>query len=88
MLLFQGFLEGSIKDPDSVELLHHLFPPLAFLVDVCYELFGEDLVKDVVSPLPTRKAVNLLSQNLNAREQVIWKALGDYWRQPRCIWCI
>ena len=69
-----------------MQLLHHLFPPLAYLVDECYELFDEDLVKDVVAPLPTRKAVRMMSQGLGEREQVIWKALGDYWRQPRSNW--
>ncbi len=64
-------------------MLHHLFPPLAFLVDVSFEEFGDELVKDVVAPLPTRKSVKMLSECLNSREQVIWKALGDYWRQPR-----
>jgi len=63
-------LAGTIKDPDEVTLLHHLFPPLAFLVDVCYELFGDQLVKDVVAPLLTRKASRLLRDNLNSREQV------------------
>ncbi len=49
-----AYLQGHIHNPDAEEMLHHLFPPLAFLVDVCFEEFGDELVKDVVAPLPTR----------------------------------
>ena len=47
------------------------------------DMFDEDLVKDVVSPLPTTKAVVMMSKSLSAREIVIWKALGDCWQTPR-----
>lgn len=83
--MFQAYLQGHLHDPEAGELLHHLFPPLAFLVDECYELFDEDLVKDVVSPLPTTKAVVMLSKSLSAREIVIWKALGDCWQTTRYV---
>ena len=40
-------MENYLQEPSADELLHHLFPPLAFLVDECYDLFGEDLVRMV-----------------------------------------
>ena len=79
-------MEGHLRNPNAKELLHHLFPPLAFLIDECFEAFSEDVVKEVSSPLLTRKAIKMLKQNLSEREQVIWKALGDYWIQPRSNW--
>ena len=42
-------MENYLQEPSADELLHHLFPPLAFLVDECYDLFGEDLVRMVAT---------------------------------------
>ena len=72
-----------MQSPSAAEMLHHLFPPLAFLVDECFDLFDEDLVRDVVFPLPTPKAVDLLERSLGEREAVIWRALGENWLNPK-----
>ena len=71
-----------MENPNAPEMLHHLFPPLAFLVDECFDVFDEDLVKDVLYPLPTPKAVDLLERCLGQREAVIWRALGENWLNP------
>ena len=78
-------MEGHISNPSAEEILRHLFPPLAFLVDECYSQFEEDLVREVATPLPTAKAVDMLSRCLEQRELIIWRALGDYWLIPRYI---
>lgn len=77
-----GRLEDFLENPNAAEMLHHLFPPLAFLVDECFELFDEDLVRDVVFPLTTPKAVDFLERCLGQREAVIWRALGENWLNP------
>ena len=82
MDFFQGRLEEFMENPNAPEMLHHLFPPLAFLVDECFDVFDEDLVKDVLYPLPTPKAVDLLERCLGQREAVIWRALGENWLNP------
>ena len=79
---FQGRLEEFLENPSAGEMVHHLFPPLAFIVDVCYDMFDEDLVKNVVNPLPTPKAVEFLNRNLGQREAYIWRALGENWLNP------
>lgn len=86
----QGRLDEFLEDPSSGEMLHHLFPPLAYLVDECFDLFDEDLVRDVVFPLPTPKAVHLLETSLGEREAVIWRALGQNWLNPKynAMYCI
>jgi hypothetical protein len=56
---------------------------LAFLVDECYDVFDEDLVREVVTPLPTVKAIEMLQRCLTQPELAIWRALGDYWLNPR-----
>ena len=71
-----------MENVTAAEMLHHLFPPLAFLVDECFDYFDEDLVRDVVYPLPTPKAVDLLERCLGQREAVIWRALGENWLNP------
>ena len=40
------------------------------------------LVRDVVYPLATPKAVDLLERCLGQREVVIWRALGENWLNP------
>ena len=81
-----AYLENYLQEPSADELLHHLFPPLAFLVDECYHLFGEDLVRDILSPLLTGAAVAMLDRLLGNKERVIWDALGDCWMKPRSAW--
>ena len=39
------------QDPSAGELLHHLFPPLAFLVDECYDLVGNSIDSASIGPL-------------------------------------
>ena len=34
--------------------MHHLFPPLAFLMDACLDLFDEDVQREVASPFMTQ----------------------------------
>jgi hypothetical protein len=51
----QARLDGFIDNPSAETILHHLFPSLAFIVDECYDLFDEDLVHDVVTPLLTAR---------------------------------
>ena len=34
--------------------VHHLFPPLAFLMDACLDLFDEDVQREVASPFMTQ----------------------------------
>ena len=38
--------------------VHHLLPPLAFLMDACLDLFDEDVQREVASPFITK--VNVL----------------------------
>ena len=58
-----AYLENYLQEPSADELLHHIFPPLAFLVDECYDLFGEDLVRDILNPLLTGAAVAMLDRD-------------------------
>ena len=48
-------------------------------------MFGVDLVRDIVSPLPTRRAIKMMNSCLGDREKGLWQALGDYWLHPRCV---
>ena len=79
----QARLDGYIDNPSADTILHHLFPSLAFIVDECYDLFDEDLVREVVTPLPTVKAIEMMQRCLTPAELAIWRALGDYWLNPR-----
>lgn len=82
----QGKLNGHISNPGAPELLLHLFPPMAILLDESHELFDVDLIRDISTPLPTRKGVDFMYDNLQDRELDIWKELGDYWLNPKSDW--
>jgi len=77
-----GRLNTHIRDPNAADLVHHLFPPLAFLMDACLDLFDEDVQREVASPFMTQPAITLLQNCLSSREIKIWEACGDYWRLP------
>ena len=53
-------MDGVLTNPSAIELLHHLFPPLAILLDESHEMFDVDLVKDISSPMMTKKAVDMV----------------------------
>eukprot|EP00092_Neocalanus_flemingeri_P030687 GFUD01033319.1.p1 GENE.GFUD01033319.1~~GFUD01033319.1.p1 ORF type:complete len:752 (-),score=216.18 GFUD01033319.1:74-2329(-) len=78
-----GRLHPEIRDPNAAELVHHLFPPLAFLMDACLDLFDEDVQREVATPFLTPAAIMLLKNCLASREVTIWDACGDYWKLPK-----
>jgi len=78
-----GRLHPDIRDPTAAELIHHLCPPLAFLVDACQDLFDEQVQTEVATPFLTQAAIQLLKSSLSTRELLIWEACGDYWKFPK-----
>ena len=70
ILVRQGRLNPEIESPSAAELVHHLFPPLAFLMDACLDLFAEDVQREVATPFLTPASLTLLSNCLSSREQV------------------
>ncbi|KAG7334804.1 hypothetical protein KOW79_001400 [Hemibagrus wyckioides] len=71
-------LKTDIADPNSEELLHHLFVPLALMVKTTG---GPDLAAGVSSPALTNGAISLLQQNLTQGERELWGSLGPNWTQ-------
>lgn len=82
---YQASLENELESPDASTILHHLFPPLALLVDESFELYGDEIVCDVVVPRLTHQAVDLLGRELDTRERDVWMALGTKWTEPRSV---
>ncbi|KAF5903263.1 epidermal growth factor receptor kinase substrate 8-like protein 1, partial [Clarias magur] len=71
-------LKADIEDPNSVELLHHLFIPLDLMVKTTG---GPVLAAGVSSPALTSGAISLLQQNLTQEERELWSSLGPNWTQ-------
>ncbi|KAM9457933.1 epidermal growth factor receptor kinase substrate 8-like protein 1a [Clarias gariepinus] len=71
-------LKADIVDPNSVELLHHLFVPLDLMVKTTG---GPGLAAGVSSPALTSGAIALLQQNLTQEERELWSSLGPNWTQ-------
>lgn len=72
-------LKGEGMEPDSVQLLHHLFVPLDMMVKTTG---SSALAASVSSPALTRGAISFLQQNLTPVEKQLWSSLGPNWNQP------
>ncbi|KAB5553762.1 hypothetical protein PHYPO_G00042380 [Pangasianodon hypophthalmus] len=71
-------LKTDIADPNSEELLHHLFVPLNLMVKTTG---GPELAASVSSPALTSGAISLLQKNLTREERELWSSLGPNWTQ-------
>jgi epidermal growth factor receptor kinase substrate 8 len=79
-------LKNHIHDPNAPELLHFLFTPLTVILDASQWGLGRNIAPQVLSPLLTRDAVELLRNCLTSKETDVWMALGDAWRTPPEDW--
>ncbi|KAG1967637.1 epidermal growth factor receptor kinase substrate 8-like protein 1a isoform X1 [Pimephales promelas] len=71
-------LKTKISEPNSEELLHHVFIPLHLMVKTT----GAPMAATVSSPALTSGAISLLQQNLNEQEKQLWMSLGPNWTLP------
>lgn len=80
-------LKNHIHDPNSPELIHFLFTPLAVIVDAARDFnYGPNLAVKVVAPLLTRDACELLDNCCTSKENDLWRSLGEPWIVPRDQW--
>ncbi|XP_037091670.1 epidermal growth factor receptor kinase substrate 8-like [Pollicipes pollicipes] len=80
-------LKAHIHDPNAPELVHFLFTPLALIVDASRDSnHGANLPVEVVAPLLTRDAIDLLVNCLTSKESELWHSLGEAWCRPRDQW--
>lgn len=80
----QAKLKAHIHDPNAPELVHFLFTPLALIVDASRDSnHGANLPAEVVAPLLTRDAIDLLVNCLTSKESELWHSLGEAWCRPR-----
>ncbi|XP_064170294.1 epidermal growth factor receptor kinase substrate 8-like protein 1a isoform X2 [Anguilla rostrata] len=73
-------LKPSIINPNSEELLHHVFTALDLIVKTTG---GPSLGAGVASPALTGGAVALLQDSLTDEEKQLWTSLGPNWTLPR-----
>nr|CAH7751140.1 unnamed protein product [Callosobruchus chinensis] len=77
-------LKAHIHDPNAPELVHFLFTPLALIVEAAQDTyFDRHIPHNVVSPLLTREAINLLMNCVTSKETELWHSLGNAWLIPR-----
>lgn len=77
-------LKAHIHDPNAPELVHFLFTPLALIVEASHDTyFDQHIPHNVISPLLTREAVNLLMNCVTSKETELWHSLGSAWLIPR-----
>ncbi|GIX97097.1 epidermal growth factor receptor kinase substrate 8 [Caerostris darwini] len=80
-------LKSHIHDPNAPELVHFLFTPLALIIDAARDSnHSANLAANVISPLLTRDAIELLANCCTSKETDLWHSLGDSWIIPRDQW--
>ncbi|KAI6175643.1 SH3 domain-containing protein [Aphelenchoides bicaudatus] len=79
-------LKNHIHDPNAPELLHFLFTPLSVIFDACHWGLGKNVAEQVLSPLLTFEACELLRNCLSSKEIDTWMLLGKAWRVPPEDW--
>lgn len=80
-------LKQDIRDPNASELVHMLFGPLETVAEASRSADDNklNLASQVVSPLLTVAAVDLLNNCLTSKQMELWRSLGSAWMTPRYI---
>lgn len=81
-------LRNEIYQPSATELVFHLFTPLNIIVSASMdpETNEPKIASEVVSPLLTKGAMELLEESLNAKERALWYSLGSAWTKTKDEW--
>ncbi|XP_070252589.1 epidermal growth factor receptor kinase substrate 8-like protein 3 isoform X1 [Myotis yumanensis] len=78
-----GRLAIHLQNPSAAELLHRLFRTLHLVLTQCPE---RDLAGQVIAPLLTPEAVDMLKFYLSPPDSNLWKSLGPAWTTSRDNW--
>ncbi|XP_022235258.1 epidermal growth factor receptor kinase substrate 8-like, partial [Limulus polyphemus] len=84
-LILQAKLKNHIHDPGAPELARFLFTPLVIVMEAVQQT-SSSLPPQVVTPLLTSDAVDLLDNCCSPKERDIWYSLGESWVIPRDKW--
>lgn len=83
----QAKLKAHIHDPNAPELVHFLFTPLSLIFEASRDPShgSPDLAANVVSPLLTSEARELLMNCLTSKETDLWMSMGEAWHISKLV---
>ncbi|VDM55975.1 unnamed protein product [Angiostrongylus costaricensis] len=79
-------LKNHIHEPNAPELLHFLFTPLTVILEACHWGLGRNIAPQIVAPLLSLEARELMQNCLTSKESDVWMSLGETWRTPPEDW--
>ncbi|CAJ0579870.1 unnamed protein product, partial [Mesorhabditis spiculigera] len=79
-------LRNHIHEPNAPELVHFLFSPLNVILDASHWGLGRNIAPQIVSPLLSLDARELMQNCLTSKEMDTWLSLGEAWRTPPEDW--
>ncbi|CAJ0591237.1 unnamed protein product [Cylicocyclus nassatus] len=85
-LSFNLLAKLSLIHKPVSQLVHYLFIALNIILEACHWELGKKIAPQIVWPLLSLEACELMQNSLTSKESGLWMSLGEAWRTPPEEW--